>query len=395
MNSLINAIMKWLGYVPISELDAANDRSKNVQQELDRVELQLRNSAASNSATKAEVRNLMNLNRSDAQIIERLKSNEKLQSWCLPQHVELTPETPPNFYKKTEDLAFELLKERRSIFELCEVKNFYYPAQWNLYWTFALSTWNTALEAKTPTNEDGLTEYFLGELKRVADSISNHCETNAKISIAFNAIYKQVAPAMKEAAVGADVLFLVSGKGLTTNGGVKLFWLQAKRAKIGSAINAYSLDYGQKNNSGRQYDAIHRVHHPKLGSTSFYALYSESLPYIPAIPVGWMQPQAPEKDTECVEHLDKRGARFPELIAACTNSKSVGEFTTSAKVLEFLNTVSHGAPLYVVMATSDPREHSLLHEITDYYHQQLGLKSDLSRDRGHERSIEKGPSNDR
>jgi hypothetical protein len=395
LNSLIDAIMKWLGYVPVSELVAANDRMENIQQKIDGIELQLINSTSSNGAANAEIRSLKKQSSSDAQTIARLKSNETLQSRCLPLHVELTPETPRDFYKKTETLAFRLLKEPRSISELCEVKKFHYPAQWNLYWTFALSTWDTASEARAPTDEDGLTEYFLGQLKIAARSISTYCEEDAKISIAFNAIFKQVAPAMKEAEVGADVLFLVSGKGLTPNGGVKLFWIQAKRAKRGSSKDAYRLDYRQKNSSGRQFDVLRKLHQPKLGSVAFYALYSESLPYIPAIAVGWMPLQAPKINTECVEYLDKNGARFSELVTAYTNAESVGEFTTSAKVLEFLNTVSSGVPLYVVMATSDDKEHRLLHEITDHYRQQLGLKLDLPRDRSRERDVGKGSSMDR
>jgi hypothetical protein len=69
----MDVIMKWLGYVPICELDAANADRKNVEQKLANVESRLLTSISSNSATRTEIQNLEKLSRSNAKAIARLK----------------------------------------------------------------------------------------------------------------------------------------------------------------------------------------------------------------------------------------------------------------------------------------------------------------------------------
>lgn len=307
-------------------------------------------------------------------------------NWCSPHLVEFPVGTPIDLQKRTVDHLRMFLGPKASLSDLTNPDKFSSTEQWMLYWCLAHAC-NAASIATTAKIEDGISRAFLDALAAEAKTASSFLKAG-NLQIAYNAIFEQSEPAMKEAAVGADILLIIAGPSLVPNGLARIFWIQAKKAAAGAS--PFTLRYDQQNTQGLQVEALSKVDVPERGSFGLYMQYSNRLSYIPAAHVGDLS----WADGTFVGDLSAIGVRLPELLVGCTcNFSDVGAFENTDKLRVYLDEVSDMKPLYIVTATAGGREYRrelvrghLLSDISDYYREKLGLTRthQRERDRGYE-----------
>lgn len=303
-----------------------------------------------------------------------LKRTKERQNWCSPHLVEFPAETSTEFRTNTQRCLRAFLSKDSLFSDLTNPAQFPIPAQWALYWCLAHASHAATTAAIAAKNEDGISRVFLDTLDSQAKMASAFPE-GGKLQIAYNAIFEQSEPAMKEAAVGADILLIVAGQALIPNGLARIFWLQAKKAH--SANAPYSLRFDQQNKQGLQIDALSNVSAPARGSFGLYMQYSEELPYLPAVDVRFLS----RDDRKSAADLSSMGIRLPELLVAYTRDfTDVGAFRNTDDLRAYLDEVSEMKPLFIVTATAGGLEYQrglapnyLLAEISAYYREKLGL----------------------
>lgn len=313
---------------------------------------------------------------------EAVQKRQERHDWCSPNLVEFPVEAPIYLQKRTVAYLQRLLSPRASFFDLINPDKFSSAEQWGLYWCLARAS-SAAGIATTAKVEDGISRAFLDALTAEAKIASSFLK-DGNLQIAYNAIFEQSEPAMKEAAVGADILLIIAGSSLVPNGLARIFWIQAKKAVTGAY--PFTLRYGQKNAQGLQVEALSKVDVPERGSFGLYMQYSDSLSYIPAVRVSDLS----WNDGKFVGNLSTCGVRLPELLVGCTCNfpDVVGAFENTDELCAYLDEVSDMKPLYIVTVTSGDREcrrepvrGHLLSYISDYYREKLGLTRTHKRDR--------------
>lgn len=310
------------------------------------------------------------------------------QEWCSSQLVEFPPGTPVGIHKETLRHLREFLGSGASLFDLSNPEKFSTAAQWALYWCLAHACHAATLAAQAAKDENGISREFLAELDAQAKAASALTSESTKLQIAYNAIFEQSEPAMKEAAVGADILLIIAGPLLVPNGLARIFWIQAKKPSTDKS--PFILRYDQSNKNGLQVEALSTVHEPARGSFGLYSQYSSALPYVPAVSVK----KLPWEDGTLATDLSAIGVRMPEFLVtyACA-LKTAGAFADTVELRRYLDKVSNMKPLYIVTATVEGPEYRrelsknyLLSDISSYYREKLGLARNLRR--GSDRSNE-------
>lgn len=310
------------------------------------------------------------------------------QEWCSSQLVDFPPGTPVGIHEETLRHLRGFLGPGASLFDLSNPERFSTAAQWALYWCVAHACRAATRAAQVAKDENGISRDFLAELDTQAKAVSTLTDESAKLQIAYNAIFEQSEPAMKEAAVGADILLIIAGQQLVPNGLARVFWIQAKKPSIEKS--PFTLRYDQGNKKGLQVDALSNVHKPARGSFGLYSQYSSALPYVPVVSVRAL----PREDGTLATDLSTIGVRMPEfLVMYACGLKTAGAFADTAELRGYLDEVSDMKPLYIVTATVEGPEYRrelakghLLSEVSDYYRKKLGLTQNLrrGRDRGYE-----------
>lgn len=198
----------------------------------------------------------------------------------------------------------------------------------------------------------------------------------AGLQIAYNAIFEQSEPGLKESQVGADILLIIAGSSLVPNGLARIFWIQAKKAAPDTS--PFTLRYGQRNAHGLQVEALSKINAPQKGCFGLYAQYSTKLPYVPSVELDSLS----WPNGKLADDLSAIGVRLPEhLVACCTsNSANMGAFSNTNDIKRYLDNVSAKKPLFIVTVTTDglSLRHelsagNLLSEISDYYSRKLGI----------------------
>lgn len=306
------------------------------------------------------------------------------ESWCDPKFLEFPPGVPEPLHKSTLVHARYVLNEKLgSFYDLRGRSSFRAPGQWELYWCLAHAS-KAAIASATVKMEDGITADFVRALEVEAKRLPTMIEeVLPSLQLAYSKIFEQAKPAMKEADVGADVLLIVAGDNLTPDGGARLFWIQAKKARSGGP---YMLDCSHKNTSDSQIDALKKVDIPALGSFAIYCQYSSALTFIPSFALTSHKPSADLK-VDLAEH----GVRIAELVTAFSayQNPAITSFSDATAVTAFIGSISTGKPLYVVAATESEDQylqkwnaHTLVKQIEQHYERELGMDRDLPQERG-------------
>lgn len=375
---MLTKLLSWAGFTPVENLDAANATIEKRDHAL----------ATSRAAAIAQAGNSQTLSNAlmaqtskNTQLTRAIAFADARRKWCLPQLVEFPAGTPVKLHQRTADCLATFVSPSDSLFHVADPACVKCKPRWSLYWCLAHASAAAVRSAQALRDEDGISGDFLQALEHQSAGLGNvSTGESRRLQIAFNAIFQQIAPAMKEAQVGADILIIVAGRSLIPNGFARLFWIQAKRA-TGSA---FTLDYSQANTAGAyQVDALRKVHRPKMGSIGLYVQYARDIPYVPAVLVNELP------TTKYTADLNILGVRLPELLVAYTgNIQGVGAFADTDAILAYLDEVSEKKSLYVVTITDQglEREHELLATVSDYYEKKLGLKKNIenNRDRGPE-----------
>lgn len=376
-----DSVLSFFGLAREEELLAANQKISQLSEILQRLKI---SSANLDSQLKEARLALSRVEDKYEQQVGRGKLMRKQLDWCSMRLVEFPIETPVNFQKNTLINLESFLGGGARFSDLGDPSKFSSPAQWLLYWCLAHAS-NAAVEATSGAkNEDGVSRAFLDELSQQAKTASSFLDGAGGLQIAYNAIFEQCEPAMKEAAVGADILLIVAGNPLISDGLARVFWIQAKRSDSG-----FNLRFDQENKNGLQVEALSRVHDPIRGAFGLYVQYAKELPYVPSVPVSKLS----WTDGKYSADLSAIGVRLPEFLVMCTGKcRNVGSFADIGALKAYLEEVSEMKPLYIVTAMADGPEYSqklsknhLLSTISDYYREKLGIAKSHQREKGRER----------
>ena len=152
--------------------------------------------------------------------------------------------------------------------------------------------------------------------------------------------------------MGADLLLIVAGDDLVPHGGLRAFWIQAKRnAAVQAEPHKMNYSHSNTNTVGqRQHSALQAEHDPAQGSFSPYWLYSPDLPYIPAASLSQFTLAGPTAaPTNCTVDLGLYGRRLQELMGSLLVNQAHGAFTPDALVAFLLIAAKAGVlPLQLV-----------------------------------------------
>lgn len=317
--------------------------------------------------------------KSQLMTVERAQADDKWwRAWAPPTMAE--------FHQKShlrrasiEQLRFAI-PDAHGFADACDHKKFAYRAHWVLYWIVTWANSDTVSQILKAHDENALSDCWCQSIAKYAGDMSDRM---SGIEIAYDAIHRHIKPAIKEKAVGSDILLLIGGKGFFHNGdGYRAIWIQAKR----TADAAYTLDFlSNKNSDGHQYEALEKVDNRENGSVGIYMLYSAKLHHIPSIAVESMPKQVAKSESL---DLSIHGCRLQELLLGTMARNDIGHFTTSGQLTDFLNKVGKNAPYSIVRIASSGRELELLKEVSDYYYKQLGLE--IQREHHIEHDIEYG-----
>lgn len=222
-----------------------------------------------------------------------------------------------------------------------------------LYWALTHASVIGSNAIKKLDKEDVMTSDFVTELsKQLA------CATNligSSLDVYAGEIHKKLKPALKEISVGADLLLLISGKGLVPRGGLRLLWLQFKQTNNLAKpleLNVYRTPNASR---GTQLGALRKAHQPNLGSFGLYALASIKYPFFASIPVDDLEHVTPMKSPTCLVNLAQDGVRLQELVLKLSSDPAHGQFATGAAVMQFVDALASQAaivPLTVLSVAS-------------------------------------------
>lgn len=388
--SILQVLFKMLGYTPTAEYEALSKGNQQLARKLSATEKALETETQKSSELRAINAKLEREKASDAQKLADAKTAYQLYqarlAWCVPDLVIIPPTpdipgypvVPERLQENIKSIGAALVHSPSdSPFDLCHLERFIRPSQWALYWALAHAAHATIREAKTLTDENGLSDRFVDVLTQEVANLPHTTGVNPPLELGVTPIFRKKKPAVKEDAVGADILLVVAGSGLLPTDGARLFWLQAK---LNDTNNPYLLDFWRPANSKGifQYDALRALYQPKRGSLSLYTQYSPILPFVACVSVGEMPEKAPP--TKALSKVDLRlaGQRLQELLTLATcDLPAIGTFSTADEVLEFLDIHTNGAllPLNVVSvcAKDDRRGRSLLVEIQHHFEVEMGI----------------------
>lgn len=252
----------------------------------------------------------------------------------MPGRFKLAPGLlPANFVKNTWEL-WRLISNRDGKLGAAECFKGG-PNAAGVYWALAHASSTAEKAIGNLKNEDGMTSDFVQALEK--EFANAQRLVGMRVSVAVGQIHQLLRPALKEVSVGADLLLMLSGEGLVPRGGVRLFWIQVKRAAEGSPM---VLDvYREKNAAGRtQLDALRAVHSTKAGSFGLYTLASGEYDFYASTTVAKLNHVVPTNPITCKVDLgDAGGGRFQELLLALAGEPTLGEFSSSGEVLQYVD----------------------------------------------------------
>ena len=308
-------LLKIAGGVPAEELAASSGRVTALQAAVKKLKADLE--VVTNAAFKAS-RQL------------------DVAKWTNPYDVELAPGLlPANFVKHTWEMWRRIARQDGKLGSVeCFAGG---PNAAGLYWALAHASRSAEEAIGNLKNEDGMTSDFVHALREQLENA--HRLLGMQASVAVGQIFQNLRPALKEVSVGADLLVMVSGSGLVPRGGVRLFWIQIKRATEGSPLE---LDvYREPNAAGRtQLEAIRAVHSTAAGSFGLYALASSAYDFFASTPVPRLNHVVPKNPLTCKVDLGDLGVRLQELLLALAKEASLGEFKSGKEVLEYVDNLA-------------------------------------------------------
>lgn len=279
------------------------------------------------------------------------------QAWCNTGFLTFPPGTPSEISTKTSACASRLLNGSPT--DAVDRESFANDSQWAFFWCLTHASRIAALSARLPHNEDGVSGHFLEALSHHAEFANSLIEADQNIDIAYAPIYKTIKQQdttnsndtgfAKEADVGADILLVVGGENLVSNGLFNIFWIQAKKCKPGQS--EFTLHYDESNNTGLQIEAISKIRNEIIGAFSLYIQYSEKLTYTAVADVKDLPFKTGE--TPPAADLRKIGVRLPEWIASrLVAPKAHGSFETIEDVTTYLDGATSNKRIFIVSATS-------------------------------------------
>jgi hypothetical protein len=321
--------------------------------------------------------------------LDAIQLNAKREAWCEKQWLEMPPGTPKKFHATTLKYSSLLMTKKEgvhSFFDMCVERNFQKAGWWELYWTLANAS-ASALEYVQSKIEDGITNEFVRSLEKQNQALrALRNDGRPLLQMGFCKIYEQATPALKESDVGADLLLIIAGNQLVSNGGARMFWLQAKR-QLG---DPYILDCSYANKNGPQLDALKKVDVPEKGSFGMYMQYAKDIPFIPALALCQHMPLSDYKNVD----LSLYGARLAEIITlfSAVTEKSIGSFEDASSTIRFLDAVGDNKPLYVVAVCDESdrkwSKRDLISKIQNHYQRKRSLNNEIENEK------EKGPELD-
>lgn len=305
-------LLKIAGGVPAEELAASSDKVTALQAAVKKLKADLE--IATNTALKA-------------------CGQLDVAKWTNPYDVELAPALlPANFVRRTWETWRRIARQDG---KLGSAECFAGGANAaGLYWALAHASRSAEEAIANLKNEDGMTSDFVHALRKQLENA--HRLLGMQASVAVGQIFQNLRPALKEVSVGADLLVMVSGSGLVPRGGVRLFWIQIKRAAEGSPLE---LDvYREPNAAGRtQLEALRTVHSTADGSFGLYALASSKHDFYASAPVSSLNHVVPKNPLTCKVDLGNLGLRLQELLLALAWESSLGEFKSGKAVLDYVD----------------------------------------------------------
>lgn len=338
------------------------------------------------SELKTAKRDLSESREENKRLQAEARMRQDRQDWCSPALVEFPPETPKGIYETTLKVLRGLIGGSASLSDASNADRFPVAEIWTLYWCLVHASHAAVKAATVAKDENGISRDFLAKLASETRTSPIFTGDGGKLQVAYNAIFEQSEPGMKEAAVGADILLIVAGQGLVPNGFARLFWIQAKKARSGQS--PFTLNYAQENGDGLQVDALSKVHEPSKGAFGLYMQYSKDLPYVPSVLVGRL-PRG--KQQPLTAKLSDLGIRLPELLVghAIVASEKFGAFADTSEILAYLDDVAEKKPLFIVSVTAERAMelsqelagNQLLSTVTDHYLQRFGLSPERENDR--------------
>jgi len=366
-NKLKRILAAAVGLVPESDLISAQSTASALSREV----------AASNQQLTRQRTRITELECARAELerqFKALKQDKELkdwmQSWAAPQLAEMVGNTPCR--RKTLTMLSQAVPGAKSLMDSCSLSHFRQRALWAVYWLLARTNAEIVNHARTPIDENTLSGFWCDALKKNAEELGAHI---SGIHIAYDAICRHIKPAIKEKAVGSDIVVMVGGKGMFPGGGYRMVWIQAKRSTTASG---YDLDYlSNENGDGLQYEAIRKVEQPARCSFALYTLYSNRLDFIPAISVADMPAIAPE--TKAPLDLKADGCRFQDLLVGMLANPDMEHFFSANQMIDYLNEVGKKAPMFIIRIATDNRELELLYEVARHYYRELGIEKLMDR----------------
>ncbi len=346
MKSIVNWLFSRLGYVAQEQFTAAKSRVKaaaatihSLQAERASIQVRLAQLTEENQAANSE----------------RNEATRRLlrQQWQRPSLAALPsiPQVHQKIHQRTLACAGLLQRDIASLLDLCLPTAFDNNEDLRaLYWSVAHASAMAQRAASRLSDENEVSTEFLNELTSQLAAQPAH-GSNSSLRIGVSKIFGNVSPALKEKRVGADVLLLISGDALVPDGGVRLFWIQAKKSSL---HDPYLLDvYRPKNSDGfTQFDALGYVNKPLDGSFALYAQYSDQLPFVMSVWLSWIARVDPDDRAQCRVRLEDCGVRLQELLGvlASARSQDTGQFGDSDSLLKFLDDATERAivPLKVL-----------------------------------------------
>ncbi len=338
-------ILKKIRAVPAADLYMKEVELKRSQQAL---------SAASNQAADAGEK--VDKLTKDLRVANAAKAcaDRKIQQleWTHPYHVEFLAlrNQFSNLVRHTL-LAWVEFGNGLELGVQTQFKGGINPA--GLYWALTHASVRGFKAILNLDKEDVMTSDFVTELSTQLARATNLIDST--LDVYAGEIHKKLKPALKELAVGADLLLLISGKGLIPQGGVRLLWLQFKQTT--DRVKPFELNVYRAPNvsGGTQLDALRNAHQPALGSFGIYALASSAYRFFASIPVNDLQHVLPTAKPTCKVDLAQDGIRLQELILKLSSDPAHGQFGTKAAVMQFVDTLASRAsivPLAVLSVSS-------------------------------------------
>ena len=250
--------------------------------------------------------------------------------------------------------------------------NFIEPRAMGLYMALLTVGEKIVERCQSGQNEDALTTAMLNH---VQNALANDDPTFAT-SMAHCDLWGEAKCNLNETRTGADILWLVEG--LTSEGGFRAFWIQAKKEI--EADHPYTINcFREANSVGYQLDNLRTMHKPEEGSFAMYLGYPSKVSLLPSLPVDKVLMKTPSKKSEGKLDLEKEGGvRLAEqLIYFATTvevSGQLGQFPSIDAFRFFLSERNADLPMYLVVFSAQSQPKPLLDTLRNHYFKILGIK---------------------